>query len=112
MIIGTKIIDEQEIISLLAKGMDISSYVEELVPRVIRTKEIVNNQKYYIALKIRQNKTLRYYQKSKYYEEILNGVTIVGSAQSITDFRDLLGAVQMDKLMCYVFDEELSRLNQ
>lgn len=107
MIIGTKVIDEQEIISLLRQGEDITSYVENLVPRLIRTPEVVGNQRYYIALRLRKNKTLSYYQKAKFCEIILDGAKITGSVNNLIDFRDILGSVNMDKLMQYVFNKEL-----
>lgn len=110
MVVGTKDIDFQELSRIIYSNRDLKVYVESLVPRIIHTEEIVNNQKYYVACLIRRS-DMKFYSKSDICEDLLKDVKLTGDITTIVDWKDILDNLNIDDLFEYVFEEELRNVS-
>ena len=81
----------------------LKDYCELLVPRVIRhQRAILDNQKYLVALYVRDFKSLPYTERKELYEGLLKDVSVTGIANTVYDFEDLLSNSNIEKLARYV----------
>lgn len=103
MIVGTKYIDQTELKSHCKNLEMLKEYCSLLVPRVIRHNlAIVNNQKYLVALYVRDFKSIPYQDRKALCEGLLKDVSITGLANEIYDFEDLIDEVNIEKLSKYL----------
>lgn len=99
MIIGSKEIDYVKIKNLCAKPEELLQYCDSLVPAELRHQHaIVMNQRYYVALSIRQIKTLPYIVKKSASEYLLKEVSVTGVINVVYDYNDLLQHCDIVKL--------------
>lgn len=107
MIVGTKYIDRGDLFRHCKTVQMLKDYCEMLVPRVIRhDKRIVDNQRYLVAMYVRDFKSLPYTSRKELYEGLLDGVSITGLANCLYDFDDLIAEVDIEKLALYVGAEK------
>lgn len=103
MIVGTKDVSPEEVKKHCRSAAELVRYSEQLVPRLFRHDErIVQNQKYLVALVVRDLKSIPFDTRKKLYEELLTGVAITGVANEIYDTDYLLSQVDIDKLANYI----------
>lgn len=99
MIVGTKKID---IAQLRRASKDITilrRYCENLIPSQFKhIPEILNNQKYLVALTLRGLLGMSFKRKDFIVEELLSETSITGVTHQFVDIEDLLGACDIDKL--------------
>lgn len=99
MIVGEKFIDIQDLLQHCKNADKLKRYTINLVPKFLRgNKNIVDNQKYLVALEVRKLKSLNYYKKKYLTDELLKGITIHGSLNFLYSFDDILMDVDIDKL--------------
>lgn len=103
MIVGTKDID-LETLRLAARNINsLRDYAEGLVPRCIKhISEIVNNQKYLVALHLREIRSIPYKRRIELCDMLLKDVSITGVINTIVDFNDILMNIDMDMLIDYL----------
>lgn len=106
MIIGSKDVDYDLLKAATKSNNALANYAVSLVPRCIRhIPQIVDNQKYFVALTLRDLKAIPYTLRKERCEELLHGVSIAGVVNTIIDFEDILLQVDMDLLVQYLFKE-------
>lgn len=95
MIVGTK-----HLVDGLRENLnDLESYAISLVPPALRhVQSIVDNQKYLIALEVRNMLSIPFKRRQMLYEQLLQGVRVTGSATEMYDLEDLLDVVDLQKL--------------
>lgn len=103
MIVGTKDIDAADVLRHCKDVETLRHYSELLVPRVIRhDRRIVSNQKYCVAMIVRDLKSIPYARRKELYEGLLEDVSIFGVANMWYDFDDIMAEIDIDKLARYI----------
>jgi uncharacterized protein (DUF488 family) len=106
MVIGKKDIDYEKLRMSLGNSTSIVQYAIDMVPRCIRHVEpIVFNQRYYVALMLRELNSIPYETRKQRCEDLLKGISISGVINNIVDFEDILLCVDMDQLIQFLFKE-------
>lgn len=107
MIVGCKDIDLEELRKSAKDATSLIHYAENLVPRILRHHvAIVNNQKYLVALYLRNIKSIPYKRRIDLCEELLTEVSVTGVINTIIDFNDILMSINIDELIDYLEVEE------
>lgn len=103
MIVGTKDVSPEEVRKHCRSVTALTSFCVELVPRLFRHDErIVSNQKYLVALMVRDLKSIPYETRRNLYEGLLEGVAITGVANEVYDIDYLMSQIDIDKLAMFV----------
>ena len=98
MIVGTKDVSPEEVRKHCRSVTALTSFCVELVPRLFRHDErIVSNQKYLVALMVRDLKSIPYETRRNLYEGLLDGV-----ANEVYDIDYLMSQIDIDKLATFV----------
>lgn len=112
MLVGCKDIDFEELKSAALNKQSLEHYAVSLVPRCLRhINAIVDNQKYLVALYLRDMKSIPYVTRKLRCEELLKGTSVTGVINTITDFDDILMKVDMDTLVEYLFSDAVEEKN-
>lgn len=112
MIVGSKIINRPALISACINEKTIVEFARNLVPRFIRhNKEIVDNQRYLVALEVRELNEVPYGKKIKLTNALLSGILIRGTLNRITDIEDIMISVNMDMILEKLFENEIKEIN-
>ncbi len=108
MIVGTKTIPLSDLINACSSDRELSAFTLALVPRFVRhIDEIVNNQKYIVALELRGIAGIPYKIKKELSENLLTGVVVKGTINTIIDIEDVMASVDMNTVFKYLFKTEL-----
>lgn len=100
MIVGTVNIDIDELKGVVNSNGDILSYTLGLVPVWARhLKGIVDNQRYYIAITLRNIQSIPYKVRKPYIDELLSNITLVGVANSVCTMDDIISICNKEKLV-------------
>lgn len=103
MIVGSKDIDQHELLSNCKDITLLRDYCVRLVPRVLRhNMAIMNNQKYLVALYVRNFHSIPYATRKDLCEQLLEGVSVTGLVSEIYDYEDLIMSVDIEKIIRYV----------
>ena len=112
MIVGSKIINKASLLSACLNEKTVVQYARELVPRFIRhNKEIVDNQRYLVALEVRELREIPYGKKTKLINALLSGIIVRGTINRITDIEDIMISVNMDMILSKLFENEMNEIN-
>ena len=107
IIVGNKEINLEELKTVAYDKVKLENYATELVPRCIRhINAIVDNQKYLVALYLRNMQSIPYSVRKLRCEDLLSGISITGVINTVIDFEDMLLQVDMDLLVTFLFEEE------
>ena len=102
MLVGTTNIDTNELSKHCNSAEDLIAYSDSLVPSYFRgVREIVNNQRYYTAVILRNFYKNDYNKWHPLCNALLTGVRVVGSLTDIYTCKDLLQ--ECDAHMIYKF---------
>lgn len=108
LIIGTKNVDINKVNNIILTNMDgLVEYVESLVPSVLATREIKDNQRYYVALLLRKNPHISYELKVQACKKLIEGIYINGNQDTIITVEDLIAESDFKRLLKYLFRKEL-----
>ncbi|MDR1523290.1 MAG: hypothetical protein LBS29_05000 [Endomicrobium sp.] len=100
MIIATKSIDIGELRDACLSSQTLLTYCESLVPKAYQHLHfLLDNQKYYVALRLRKIKSLTYRKKESLLKELLKDVAISGVINDFTDISDIFDEVNVEKLL-------------
>lgn len=103
MIIGTKDVAAEDVRKHCGNVETLRQYCELLVPRILRhDKRILANQKYYVALIVRDIKSIPFDRRRELYEGLLEGVAVTGLANEIYDWEDILAQIDINKLADFI----------
>lgn len=99
MIIGRKEIDYVALRAYQFKIGELVPYVEQLVPKWARNiKGITDNQKYYVAIHLRNVLTIPFKTRRDMLDALLYGVNISGICTYFIDIHDIVKSCDTDIL--------------
>lgn len=91
MIVGTTNLNYDELKTYVNKPQELPAYCENLVPLWARHIEpIVLNQRYYVAINIRNMLSIPYKQRMEMLEPLLKGLTVKGVISSFTSIAEII----------------------
>lgn len=110
MIVGCKDIDFTELKRACRSEESLLRFTIGLVPTPLQhICEIVDNQKYFVALQVRSIQSITWQKRKDLCESLLQGVRIKGLPDAIYDYSDLLLAIDRDAFKRYLREEEERR---
>jgi len=99
MLIGNTIIDYEVLKSFVGKPDELVTYVTNSVPSWARHIEcLVNNQRFYVAIHLRNVLTLPYHARMELVNALVEGIHIQGIISSFTSITDLVNACDKQAL--------------
>lgn len=105
MLVGTKQINSSELRKACKLGEDLVKYAMDLVPPPMRhIQAVVSNQKYLVALNVRNIIAIPWKQRKELCEYLLNGVYIKGVVDTIYDYKDILTEIDAEQFKRYLDD--------
>jgi hypothetical protein len=108
MIVGTKAIPLDKLRSECRSIDSLRAFSLSLVPRYIQhVTEIVDNQKYLVAMEVRAMVTIPYKRRKELCEGLLEGVVLKGTINTIVDVEDLMASINMSQVFKVLFREEI-----
>lgn len=106
MIVGTKDFDFEELKLATESDEQLQDFVVRLVPTFLRhIQPVMDNQKYYVALYIRNMQSIPYQIRKDRSEKLLEGVSITGVINTVIDFSDILLYTNVETLLRYLEEE-------
>lgn len=109
MIVGRKVINSERLQVVYDDPQSLEKYCLSLIPKYARhLPNILDNQKYVVALAIRKEKSISFKKKKEICDRLLEGTTVRGYLHAITEVEDLIFHSDIDKLLSNLFKEELS----
>lgn len=108
MIVGRKDIDLTELTKSISENK-LQEYIMSLIPPIVKdSEEILNNQKYLVALHIRKYVNINFYVKKDLCNNLLKDIEIFGVINELYDINDIISSCNMSELLKFAFKEELS----
>lgn len=100
MIVGRTNLNYAELKRFVGKPHELVAYTENLVPAWARhINEIVANQRYYVAIHLRNVLSIPYKQRKELVEALIEGVSITGVMSSFTSITELVDACDKSMLI-------------
>lgn len=91
MIVGTTEVPIEELKVVVNGHSDIVEYAVGLVPTWARhVRGIVNNQRYYVAVLLRNITSIPYKVRQPLIEKLLNGIALTGLATNVCSITDII----------------------
>ena len=108
MIVGCKYVDFASLKRACYSEDSLLRFTLALVPTPVRhIQEIVDNQKYFIALQVRSMQSLTWQKRKDLCEHLLQGARIKGVPDAFYDYSDILMAIDRDAFERYLREEDL-----
>lgn len=99
MIVGTTKLNYGEIKGYIHKPQELKAYCTTLVPLWARHIDaIVNNQMYYVAIRIRDMLSIPYKLRQEMITCLIKDVQLTGVVSSFTSITDIIGACNKEQL--------------
>lgn len=109
MLVGTKDVNFSDLKASCTNTESLRRFSDSLVPLpLLHLPEVVDNQRYLVALYVRQIKAFPWQRRKDLCEALLNGVHVRGVADYIYDYADILAAINIEKFNQYL-EEEMQR---
>lgn len=97
MIVGEKYLDLDALKKACVDSTTLINYTLSLIPTPVRhIRAIVDNQRYYVALHVRNFKHIPWYPRMELCNALLSGVRVQGVANELYDYKDLLAAINVE----------------
>lgn len=107
MIVGRKDIDFTKLKLACRSEDSLLRFTGDLVPTPLRhIREVVDNQKYLVALHVRSMQSLPWQKRKDLCEHLLHGARIKGVPDTIYDYSDLLLAIDSEAFERYLREED------
>lgn len=98
MIVGEKNIDWKVIKRCLQSPTSLIHYCDSLIPPALQhVPAIKDNQRYYVALRIRGSKAIPWYHKMEFCKVLTNGIQVKGVMDEVYDYHDIVAAINADE---------------
>lgn len=111
MIVGTIDIPHQELLNCGTDVRKLQQFAWRLVPPCARhLKGILDNQKYLVALELRNIRNLDYKAKMEAANKLLEGVRIQGIVEKVISVEDIFLDIDTDYFFKIIFEKELDLL--
>ena len=99
MIVGSKNVNKSELAKCVSSVSKLIDYSDSLVPEYLRyRKEILFNQRYVIALAIREMQSIPYSDRVMLLDRFLRDTYITGVVDRIYDIEDLFDYVDKEEV--------------
>ena len=99
MIVGSKNINKSELAKCVSSVSKLIDYSDSLVPEYLRyQKEILFNQRYVVALAIREIQSIPYNDRVMLLDRFLRDTYITGVVDRIYDIEDLFDYVDKEEV--------------
>lgn len=99
MIVGSKNIDRSELANRVSSVSKLIEYSDSLVPEYLRyRREILFNQRYIVALAIREIQSIPYSDRVTLLDNFLRDTYITGVVDRIYDIEDLFDYVDREEV--------------
>jgi hypothetical protein len=99
MIVGSKNINKSELAKCVSSVSKLIEYSDSLVPEYLRyRKEILFNQRYIVALAIREMQSISYNDRVALLDNFLRDTYITGVVDRIYDIEDLFDYVDKEEV--------------
>lgn len=99
MIVGSKNINKSELAKCVSSVSKLIDYSDSLVPEYLRyRKEILFNQRYIVALAIREMQNISYNDRVALLDNFLRDTYITGVVDRIYDIEDLFDYVDKEEV--------------
>ena len=99
MIVGSKNVNKSEIAKCVSSVSKLIDYSDSLVPEYLRyRKEILFNQRYIVALAIREMQSIPYNDRVILLDRFLRDTYITGVVDRIYDIEDLFDYVDKEEV--------------
>lgn len=106
MIIGCKVVDIPSLKRACVSVDRLVTYATELVPTPLQhLTQIVDNQKYFVALQVRQLQSLPWRKRKELCEGLLSGIRIKGMPDGFYDYTDILLAIDKEAFVRYLRED-------
>ena len=100
MVVGSVDIDIDELKNVVNSNDDILEYSDSLVPVWARhIRGIIHNQRYYVAITLRNIISIPYKTRKPQISRLLEGVVLSGVANNICSIDDIIDMCDKDKLV-------------
>lgn len=99
MIVGSKNINKSELTKYVSSVSKLIEYSDSLVPEYLRyRKEILFNQRYIVALAVREIQSISYNDRVALLDNFLRDAYITGVVDRIYDIEDLFDYVDKEEV--------------
>jgi hypothetical protein len=99
MIVGSKNVNKSELAKCVSSVSKLIDYSDSLVPEYLRyRKEILFNQRYIVALAIREMQSIPYNDRVMLLDRFLRDIYITGVVDRIYDIEDLFDYVDKEEV--------------
>lgn len=99
MIVGSKNINKSELAKCVSSVSKLIDYSDSLVPKYLRyRKEILFNQRYVVALAIREMQSIPYNDRVMLLDRFLRDTYITGVVDRIYDIEDLFDYINKEEV--------------
>lgn len=99
MIVGSKNVNKSELAKCVSSVSKLIDYSDSLVPEYLRyRKEILFNQRYVVALAIREMQNIPYSDRVMLLDRFLRDIYITGVVDRIYDIEDLFDYVDKEEV--------------
>lgn len=99
MIVGSKNVNKSELAKCVSSVSKLIDYSDSLVPEYLRyRKEILFNQRYIVALAIREMQSIPYNDRVMLLDRFLRDTYITGVVDRIYDIEDLFDYVDKEEV--------------
>lgn len=99
MIVGSKNINKSELAKCVSSVSKLIDYSDSIVPEYLRyRKEILFNQRYVVALAIREMQSIPYNDRVMLLDRFLRDTYITGVVDRIYDIEDLFDYVDKEEI--------------
>lgn len=99
MIVGSKNVNKSELAKCVSSVSKLIDYSDSLVPEYLRyRKEILFNQRYIVALAIREMQNIPYNDRAMLLDRFLRDTYITGVVDRIYDIEDLFDYVDKEEV--------------
>lgn len=99
MIVGSKNINNSELTKYVSSVSKLIEYSDSLVPEYLRyRKEILFNQRYIVALAVREMQSISYNDRVALLDNFLRDTYITGVVDRIYDIEDLFDYVDKEEV--------------
>lgn len=106
MIVGCREVDLKKLKSVYNVQESLDNYCISLVPKYVRhVKEIVDNQKYLVALYLRTLESIPFKEREYWSNYLTKDIHVTGLLNSIVDFKDLMLYTDVKQLVNFIVQE-------
>lgn len=103
MVVGSNV-DRNKLIRASSSVEELKRYSDSLVPSCLRhITSLVYNQRYYVAIEVRNIKSIEFHKRTELANELLKDIYISGTFDEIVFIEEVFAYANMDLVFQYIF---------